>query len=703
MREPIAHSTDSERTTGDRLNSWKEIAAYLQRDVTTVQRWERREAMPVHRHLHDRMGSVYAFRAELDDWARSRSFRATPDNGADLKQDAEKPESAKLESGSDPATFAVNIPPLNPSASPALKQSSLKLPLTLAIAALALAIGVIFWLYKTERFWKSPIAGAKLQTVAEFEGEALSAAVSHDGHFIALLSDRDGKTDVWITQVGSGAFHNLTQGSFPELVNPSIRTLGFSPDDSLVTFWVRKPGGANTNDISIWAAPVLGGPPKPYLEGVAEFDWSHDGSRLAYHTPASGDPMFVSDGSPQPGAAPIFTAPAGIHSHFPVWAPDSSFLYFVGGGLPDRLDIWRIKPSGRTPERISSQSGQVAYPVFLDRRTLLYLANDSDGAGPRLYSMDVERRIPHRLDSGLDRYTSLAADAGGRRLLFTIASPKRSLWLLQIPASPREVSVPVHVGVSSAGFSPRLGPNYLLSVSAAGTRQSLLKYSNGVEGLLWNTQAGEILLGAPAISSDGQSIAFSTQHQGQTYLYVMRSDGTNARVVCDSLKLQGGPAWEPDGKSLTAAADVQGTPQLFRVPLDGTPPSLLVQEHSVDPAWSPDGHFLFYSGPDIGASFSVKALTTVPTARPLPTLTLTRGARHVVFLPGAKKLVLLRGEIKHKNLWLVDVETGAEQQLTNLPDDFDVRDFDISSDGKQVVFERLQERSDVRLMDLPPR
>jgi hypothetical protein len=49
------------------------------------------------------------------------------------------------------------------------------------------------------------------------------------------------------------------------------------------------------------------------------------------------------------------------------------------------------------------------------------------------------------------------------------------------------------------------------------------------------------------------------------------------------------------------------------------------------------------------------------------------------------------------------VETGAEQQLTNLPDDFDVRDFDISSDGKQVVFERLQERSDVRLMDLPPR
>ena len=56
----------------DRLDSWKEIAAYLKRDVTTVQRWEKREAMPVHRHVHDKLGSIYAFRSELDDWARHR-------------------------------------------------------------------------------------------------------------------------------------------------------------------------------------------------------------------------------------------------------------------------------------------------------------------------------------------------------------------------------------------------------------------------------------------------------------------------------------------------------------------------------------------------------------------------------------------------------------------------------------------------------
>ena len=53
--------------------------------------------------------------------------------------------------------------------------------------------------------------------------------------------------------------------------------------------------------------------------------------------------------------------------------------------------------------------------------------------------------------------------------------------------------------------------------------------------------------------------------------------------------------------------------------------------------------------------------------------------------------MLLRGDIQHKNLWLVDLETGTERQLTNLVPDFDVRDFDISPDSREVVLERVQE------------
>jgi TolB-like protein/Tfp pilus assembly protein PilF len=74
------------------LDSWKEIATYVKRDVSTVQRWEKREGMPIHRHVHDKRGSVYAFGSELDAWLESRRLRLEEeekDHGAETPTDAE--------------------------------------------------------------------------------------------------------------------------------------------------------------------------------------------------------------------------------------------------------------------------------------------------------------------------------------------------------------------------------------------------------------------------------------------------------------------------------------------------------------------------------------------------------------------------------------------------------------------------------------
>ena len=676
------------RPTEDRLDSWKEIAAYLNRDVTTVQRWEKREGMPVHRHQHDKMGSVYAFRAELDAWSKSRSLRAAPEDGEGT---------ALLDSDDAVRTGR----PSNAGKRPLI--------LGLAAAGVVLAISVAYWVEQSEFFWRSPIADARFQRVTDFEGVEQSAAISRDGRFVAFLSDHDGPTDVWVTQVGSGEFHDLTHGSVPGLANPLLRTLGFSPDDSLVTFWVRKQESSSTDNISVWAVPTLGGQPRIYLQGAAEFDWSRDASQLVYHTPGPGDPMFVTQGSRRPEDRPIFTAPPGLHCHFQLWSPDARFIYFVQGSLPDKLDVWRIRPTGETPERITSHNARVSHPILLDRRTLLYLASDADGSGPWLYSMDVERRIPHRLSSGLDRYTSLAASADGRRLVLTAATPKRTLWRMRIGNAPAEASQAERIALTtSSGFLPRLGPKYLLYVSEAGTSASVWKMANGTNAQLWNG-AGAKFIDGPAISPDGQEIAFSVRQNAKTLLYVMKADGTGARIVADSLELQGAPAWAPDGKSITAAAQEHGVPHLVRVPVDGQVPGggrtpvSFVQDYSVDPTWAPDGRFLVYSGPDIGTTFTVKAVSAEGGALALKALTLTRGARHIAILPGGRELVVLRGEIEHKNLWLADLETGAERQLTNVAPDFNIRDFDISQDGREVVLEREQQESDVVLLELPQR
>ena len=57
-----------EPPASERLESWKEIANYLNRGVTTVQRWEKQEGLPVHRHPHEKRGTPYAFKPELDAW-----------------------------------------------------------------------------------------------------------------------------------------------------------------------------------------------------------------------------------------------------------------------------------------------------------------------------------------------------------------------------------------------------------------------------------------------------------------------------------------------------------------------------------------------------------------------------------------------------------------------------------------------------------
>ena len=72
MSGPSIEVPRAESLADRRLDSWKEIAAYLNRDVTTVQRWEKREGMPVYRHVHDKRGSVYAVPEELDAWRENR-------------------------------------------------------------------------------------------------------------------------------------------------------------------------------------------------------------------------------------------------------------------------------------------------------------------------------------------------------------------------------------------------------------------------------------------------------------------------------------------------------------------------------------------------------------------------------------------------------------------------------------------------------
>ena len=219
--------------------------------------------------------------------------------------------------------------------------------------------------------------------------------------------------------------------------------------------------------------------------------------------------------------------------------------------------------SGASLERITNHDSAVTYPVFVSDRTLLYLATDRDGSGPWIYSVDVERRVPRRASLGLDRYTSLAASAEGRRVVATLASPKNTLWRLPIGTGPTKAADARAIALTTGnGSSPRAGNGFLLYVSPKGTGDSIWKLEGSRASELWSLPESRVI-GGPALARDGQRIAFSTRRlDGQTSLWVANSDGTGARTLATSFELQGAPAWTPDGQAFTVAGLVDGVPSL---------------------------------------------------------------------------------------------------------------------------------------------
>ena len=92
--EPLHAMPTVERPPEKWLDSWKAIAAYLNRDVTTVQRWEKREGMPVHRHAHAKRGSVYALPGELDNWIQGRRVSVQPVEEPEPDESSQSPAKA---------------------------------------------------------------------------------------------------------------------------------------------------------------------------------------------------------------------------------------------------------------------------------------------------------------------------------------------------------------------------------------------------------------------------------------------------------------------------------------------------------------------------------------------------------------------------------------------------------------------------------
>ncbi len=569
--------------------------------------------------------------------------------------------------------------------------------------AILLPVGFGGWrLRQQEYFWKNPLAGARYTRFTDWVGSEIDPAISPDGNFVAFLSDRDGPFDAWVGQVGSGEFLNLTKGRYPDLANPIVHSIGFSGDGAHVRLRTQSMDGKAH---SVWLIPTIGGEPRAFLPSAVEAEWSPDRARVVYYAPDPGDPIFTADRN---GANPrqICVGKPGIHEHFVTWSPDGRFVYFVRGIPPDEMDIWRIAAGGGVPERLTHHNSRVAYVSFLNDRTLIYTATREDGSGSGLYVMDVERRIPHAASAGLEEYVAVGASAAGRRLVATVANPVRDLWTVPITDHVEQESDVSRFKLPTLrAAAPRVGPDYVLYLGSKGATDGLWKLKEGSEVELWKGGEGAVPY-APAVSKDGTSICFVVRSDGRARLYVMAADGTSARRIAESLEVRGAPSWSPDGKWIAIAASEGESYPLVKVPVDGGVPLRLVDgENSVisNPVWSPDGRFILYSEGRGSATVRLQGVTPDKQPFPLPEIWVGNTGDRYRFLRDGNSLVVMQGVLWKQNFWLVDLGTGRRQQLTNLRSEFLMRSFDVSPDGKTILFDRYRDNSDIVLIDLPPR
>jgi len=541
---------------------------------------------------------------------------------------------------------------------------------------------------------QNPLSSAQFTRLTNFGGAKSSPAVSPDGKFVAFISERNGTFDIWLIQANGNGLTNLTQGRIGDARAP-LRAIGFSGDGLEV--WS---GGIQGRRLMLW--PLMGGAPRNFLdEAAAEVAWSPDGKRLVYHTFQAGDPTFVAD---QNGNNPhlIVQNEPGLHNHFQVWSKDGRWIYFVRGRpATQEMDLWRVPPDGGAPEQLTHLNTDIAFPTPINEQTVLFVAHNKDGAGPWLWEFDEKTRTSDRVSSGVEEYTALAATADGRRLVASVVDPQVELW--SIPITGRRVDekyVEAFRLPTLRSRAPRFGGGSLFYLSSRDGADGLWRYRDGKVLEIWKGSEGA--LEAPAaVSPDGRNVAFALTRGGKQQMHVMTDDGTRLRPLSSDIDVRGTASWSPDGQWIAVAGSDGNGLGLFKLPVDGGSPIRIATGPFLDPVWSPRGDLIVYSGPQVFTLAPLLAIHPDGTAAHLPEIKVQREGERVRFLPDGTGLVYMLGTtMAEQDFWLLNLSTMNSRRLSWLSNSAVMRSFDITPDGRRIVFDRLTGDSDLLLIDL---
>jgi Tol biopolymer transport system component len=562
---------DNPVSSQERLESWKEIAAFLGKGVRTVQRWERTEELPVRRHVHERGGTVYAYKSEILDWYRSRQTR--------------------LEGEADVEAAAGDVSPASRPKEPRPRVATpTRIGLGLLLLAFVVAVAVVMWPRPR------PFAGLATPLLSVV-GRASQSVLSPDGRRVAFVwnGEREfGNLDLYVKDTASGPPVRLTDHPNNE------HSPAWSADGMSLAFLRDKEGvfvmaaqGRKLERIIAQAAGAV------YGVGLA---WSADGRHLYYSERVqAAEPLRIFRVAIAGGSVERVTNPTdGAGDMYPSLAPNSHQLAFIRQARSLAADVYVVDlgSSGRAAKqarRLTSIGSRIAGLDWLPQGDGLVFSSDQSG-GRRLWlwRSGWRTRVEPLALAGEEAFQPSIARRGGV-LVYSRRYWPTGIWRIDIggdaPASPVKLIASVREdtepacspdGSRAAFVSNRTGSTEIWTSRADGTHATQLTTFGGppTHGPVW--------------SPDGRQIAFHSGPERSSSVFVIPAEGGAPRRITPPGMHSVQPSWSPDGRVIFFTSNQSGRDQIWRIALDGAGLRQITDAGGVQPQLSQDGRWIYF-------------------------------------------------------------------------------------------------------------
>ena len=569
-----AGSVQSSVPAGERLDSWKEISAYLKRDPRTLQRWEKTEGLPVHRHVHESQVSVYAYTSELNAWLASRTIS----NGNGKKAGATR-------------WFFVGR------------------SFWLGAAAIILLTGAfVFAIVRRASHSVSPAPRAFRQVWAADEVDYWNA-VSPDGRFVSFTDLKTG--DLSVRDLVLGQNHRVTNKGKTVRDSPAWAwSAVFSPNSESIAYWWWN--DERSNEVRVIGRD--GRTQRTLLKDPAQtaynlMDWSPDGKSIAAVIERAGGAeltlISVRDGSLRTLKHFDIGAPGRV-----VFARDGHSLAYDAGG-----DIFMISIETGEDRPLLQYPTNEFLVGWSPRGNALIFGSDRTGSNGIWRIAFREGRIhgdPELLKGDVGRVIPLAVSRSGSVFsLLDVGLADVFVGELGSKNAPTRISEQFVGTRTYPSFSP--DGRSLLYQSQRGPGAATLyvrSVDSGQERAIRPKLAG---FAKPRFAGDGKAIDVQGSDGKMFGTWRIDPSTGSARIIAvgrlkhvytppEGLPGPGDQIPAPDGSGTLAAVrdSPKGYNSLLIVPRGGGRPRELVRLKQPDRftaafGWSPDSHWVYFA------------------------------------------------------------------------------------------------------------